>query len=41
MQNYIVDFLNELVSYGADGFCFDSAKNIAIPREESDFFHDF
>ena len=38
LQNYIIDFLNEFISCGADGFRFDSAKSIATPREGCDFF---
>ena len=38
LQDLIINFLNELIDYGADGFRIDSAKQIALPEEGSDFF---
>lgn len=38
LQNIIIDFLNELIDCGADGFRFDSAKSIKTPQEGCDFF---
>lgn len=38
VQDYIIQFLNELIECGANGFRFDSAKNIATPSEGCDFF---
>ena len=33
LQFIIADFLNSLIDCGVDGFRFDAAKNIALPRE--------
>lgn len=38
LQNYIIDFLNNFIECGADGFRFDSAKSIPTPVEGCDFF---
>ncbi|MGL5646383.1 MAG: alpha-amylase family glycosyl hydrolase [Clostridium sp.] len=38
LQNIIIEFLNELISLGADGFRIDAGKHIALPSEGSDFF---
>lgn len=38
LQNIIIDFLNELIDCGVDGFRFDSAKSIKTQREGCDFF---
>lgn len=38
LQDIIIDFLNELIDCGVDGFRFDAAKNIALPSEGCDFW---
>ena len=38
LQDIIIDFLNELIDCGVDGFRVDSAKSIALPCEGSDFW---
>jgi len=38
LQNIIIDFLNELIECGVDGFRFDSCKSIKTPKEGCDFF---
>lgn len=38
LQDYIIQFLNELIMCGADGFRFDSAKSIPTPQEGCNFF---
>lgn len=38
LQDRIIDFLNELIDLGVGGFRFDSAKNIALPKEGCDFW---
>lgn len=38
LQDIIIDFLNELIDCGVDGFRFDAAKNIALPNEDCDFW---
>lgn len=39
LQDIIVNFLNELIDLGVNGFRFDAAKSIALPSEGSDFFN--
>lgn len=38
LQDYVICFLNDLISCGADGFRFDSAKSIPTPSEGCNFF---
>ena len=38
VQDYVICFLNDLISCGADGFRFDSAKSIPTPSEGCNFF---
>lgn len=38
LQDIIIDFLNELVDCGVEGFRFDAAKHIALPQEGCDFW---
>lgn len=38
LQDYVICFLNALISCGADGFRFDSAKSIPTPSEGCNFF---
>jgi len=38
LQDIIIDFLNELIDCGVDGFRFDAAKHIALPEEGCDFW---
>lgn len=38
LQDIIINFLNELLDCGIDGFRFDAAKNIALPEEGCDFW---
>lgn len=38
LQDIIIDFLNELIDCGVNGFRFDAAKNIALPCEKCDFW---
>lgn len=38
LQNMIIDFLNELIDCGVEGFRFDSCKSIKTPKEGCDFF---
>lgn len=38
VQDMIIDFLNEMIDCGVDGFRFDAAKYIALPGEGSDFW---
>lgn len=38
VQDIIIDFLNELIDCGINGFRFDAAKNIGLPSEGYDFW---
>ena len=38
LQDIIIDFLNELIDCGVDGFRFDAAKSIALPEEYCEFW---
>lgn len=38
LQKIIIDFLNNLIDLGVDGFRFDSAKSIRTPKEGGTFF---
>lgn len=38
LQNIVIKFMNELIDLGVSGFRIDSAKNIALPEEGSDFW---
>ncbi len=38
LQNIIINFLNELIDCGVNGFRFDAAKSIALPSEGCDFW---
>lgn len=38
VQLLAIDFLNELIDCGVNGFRFDSAKNIALPEEDCSFW---
>lgn len=38
LQDIIIEFLNSLIDCGVGGFRFDSAKNIELPEEGSDFW---
>lgn len=38
LQNIIIDYLNELIDCGINGFRFDAAKSIALPNEGCDFW---
>ena len=38
LQEMIIDFMNELLSCGADGFRIDSAKSISLPNEDNNHF---
>lgn len=38
IQLMAIDFLNELIDCGVSGFRFDSAKNIALPHEDCNFW---
>lgn len=38
LQDIIIDFLNELIDCGVDGFRFDAAKSIGLPDEGYDFW---
>lgn len=38
LQNIIINYLNELIDCGVNGFRFDAAKSIALPDEGCDFW---
>lgn len=41
VQNYIADYLDELIDCGVDGFRFDAAKHIETPDDDPAFASDF
>ena len=41
VQQYIYEYLDELIDCGVDGFRFDAAKHIETPTDDSDFASDF
>lgn len=38
LQDIIINFLNDLIDCGVEGFRFDAAKNIGLPEEGCDFW---
>lgn len=41
VQDAVADYLEELISYGVDGFRFDAAKHIETPEDDPSFASDF
>ena len=41
VQDAVADYLEELISYGVDGFRFDAAKHIETPDDDPSFASDF